>query len=53
MVRVNGFVNSLKATGDFPNVNSMSDGDVESVVDANCGSNSHANEQCAMYGSCA
>ena len=37
MVRVNGFVNSLKATGDFPNVNSMSDGDVESVVDATAG----------------
>tara|TARA_B100000131_G_scaffold20185_1_gene19833 strand:+ start:9078 stop:10817 length:1740 start_codon:yes stop_codon:yes gene_type:complete len=37
MVRVNGFVSSLKATGEFPIVNSMSDGEVESVVDATAG----------------
>ena len=37
MIRVNGFVNGLKATGEFPNVNSMTDDDVESVVDATAG----------------
>ncbi|MBT7349748.1 AAA family ATPase [candidate division WWE3 bacterium] len=37
MVRVTGFVNRLKAGGEFPVVNSMAEDEVESVVDAAAG----------------
>jgi len=37
MVRITGFVNGLKAKGEFTNVNSMNDSDVESIVDATAG----------------